>query len=76
MIKDTLLPDPKTGKAVLQITVEEGNVYQVGTLEVLGNRRIDGVMATLAMVANAFADAGRPIGQRRHASGFGQGLVL
>ncbi|MEP6590747.1 MAG: outer membrane protein assembly factor BamA [Gemmatimonadota bacterium] len=39
VIKDTLLPDPKSGKAVLQLTVEEGDVYQVGTLEVLGNRR-------------------------------------
>lgn len=37
--KDTLLPDPKTGKAILQLTVEEGEVYRVGTLEVLGNRR-------------------------------------
>ena len=36
---DTLLPDPTTGKAVLQLTVEEGEVYQVGTLDILGNRR-------------------------------------
>ncbi len=44
--------------------------------DLLGNRRVDAVMATLAMVANAFADAGRPIGLRRHASGFGQGFIL
>lgn len=39
VISDTLLPDPKTGKAVLQLTAEEGEPYQVGTLEVIGNRR-------------------------------------
>lgn len=29
--------------------------------DLLGNRRVDGVMATLALVASAFADAGHPI---------------
>ena len=36
---DTLIPDPGTGKAVLRLTVEEGDVYDVGTLNIAGNRR-------------------------------------
>ena len=37
--RDTLLPDPATGKAILRMIVEEGKVYQVGTVSILGNRR-------------------------------------
>ena len=37
--KDTLIADPATGKAVLRLSLEEGDVYQVGTVSVLGNRR-------------------------------------
>ena len=36
---DTLVADPKTGKAILQITVDEGKAYKVGTFEILGNSR-------------------------------------
>ncbi len=37
--KDTLLTDDAAGKGVLSLTVEEGKAYQVGTFEVVGNRR-------------------------------------
>ncbi len=36
---DTLIPGPGTGKAVLRLTVEEGEVYRVGALNIGGNRR-------------------------------------
>jgi outer membrane protein insertion porin family len=36
---DTLLADPKTGKATLKLDVEEGEPYLVGTVDILGNQR-------------------------------------
>jgi len=39
VVKDTVLADPKTGKAALSLTVEEGKVYYVGTMDLIGNRR-------------------------------------
>ena len=36
---DTLVPDSGSGKATLYITVEEGDIYQVGDLRINGNRR-------------------------------------
>ena len=36
---DTLLADSLTGKAALALTVEEGRVYYVGKLDIVGNRR-------------------------------------
>lgn len=36
---DTLIPDPRTGKAILRFKVEEGKEYHVGTFEILGNHR-------------------------------------
>jgi outer membrane protein insertion porin family len=37
--RDTLVADPETGKATLRVSVEEGQVYHVGTLSIIGNRR-------------------------------------
>ncbi|MGH7524154.1 MAG: outer membrane protein assembly factor BamA [Gemmatimonadales bacterium] len=39
VVKDTLIPDEKTGKAILRLAVEEGQVYQIGTISIVGNRR-------------------------------------
>jgi len=39
VVHDTVLADPETGKAALSLTVEEGKVYYVGTMDVSGNRR-------------------------------------
>lgn len=36
---DSLIPDPENGKAVLHLTVEEGEQYRVGTVEIVGNSR-------------------------------------
>ena len=36
---DTLIADSAAGKATLQLTVDEGPAYQVGTFEIRGNRR-------------------------------------
>ncbi len=37
--EDSLVPDPGTGKAVLHLTVEEGDQYFVGEFAISGNRR-------------------------------------
>jgi outer membrane protein insertion porin family len=39
VVHDTVVPDPATGKATLGLTVEEGRVYYVGTIDIVGNRR-------------------------------------
>ena len=39
IIKDTLIVDRERGKALLDITVNEGKRYRVGSFEVVGNRR-------------------------------------
>ena len=39
VIKDTLIAEPNTGKAILRMSLEEGEVYKVGTVSMLGNRR-------------------------------------
>ncbi|HZB28408.1 MAG TPA: outer membrane protein assembly factor BamA, partial [Gemmatimonadales bacterium] len=36
---DSLISDPTGGKAVLVLTVNEGQVYRVGTFDIQGNRR-------------------------------------
>lgn len=50
---DSLLPDPENGKAVLQLTVEEGQQYRVGTVEIVGNSRFS--TEELALRAFTFA---------------------
>ena len=39
VVKDTLVADASTGKAILRVSLEEGEIYQVGTISMLGNRR-------------------------------------
>ncbi|HKN58101.1 MAG TPA: outer membrane protein assembly factor BamA, partial [Gemmatimonadaceae bacterium] len=39
ILKDTLVVDRPRGKGLIDITVSEGPRYQVGTFEVIGNRR-------------------------------------
>ena len=62
--KDTLIPDPKTGKAVLQLTVEEGQIFKVGTLEVTGNRRfsVEELMAGLPFGTADQVGSGKELG--------------
>jgi outer membrane protein insertion porin family len=37
IVKDTLLVDRSNGKGMIQITVDEGQRYKVGTMEIIGN---------------------------------------
>ncbi len=39
VVRDTVLADPATGKGTLALTVEEGQVYYLGTMDIVGNRR-------------------------------------
>ena len=39
VVRDTLLPEPGTGKAVLQLDVAEGPQYHVGSFTIEGNQR-------------------------------------
>ncbi len=39
VVQDTVIPDERTGKATLALTVEEGRVYYVGKIDIIGNRR-------------------------------------
>ena len=39
VLGDTLLPDSASGKALLRLTVDEGQVYKVGAFDIQGNRR-------------------------------------
>ncbi|MEO8452101.1 MAG: outer membrane protein assembly factor BamA [Gemmatimonadota bacterium] len=39
IVSDTLVADSTPGKAILKITVDEGDPYRVGTFEIAGNRR-------------------------------------
>ena len=39
ILKDTLIVDRARGKGLIDITVSEGSRYEVGTFEVIGNRR-------------------------------------
>jgi outer membrane protein insertion porin family len=38
VVDDTLIADPDNGKATLVLTVEEGERYRLGTVEIVGNR--------------------------------------
>ncbi|HEY9015727.1 MAG TPA: outer membrane protein assembly factor BamA, partial [Gemmatimonadales bacterium] len=37
--QDSLITDPAGGKAILHLTVDEGQAYKVGTFDIQGNRR-------------------------------------
>ena len=39
VLGDSLIPDSASGKALLKLTVDEGQVYKVGTFDIQGNRR-------------------------------------
>ncbi|MBL0180584.1 MAG: outer membrane protein assembly factor BamA [Gemmatimonadetes bacterium] len=39
VVQDTIVDDQQNGKATLKLKVEEGDVYKVGTFEIVGNRR-------------------------------------
>ncbi|MBA2292162.1 MAG: outer membrane protein assembly factor BamA [Gemmatimonadales bacterium] len=57
VLRDTLLTDDDRGKAVLDLTVEEGPQYMVGSFEIVGNRRFS--LEQLAGDHFPFATAGK-----------------
>ncbi|HRZ09537.1 MAG TPA: outer membrane protein assembly factor BamA [Gemmatimonadales bacterium] len=63
VIKDTVLADPETGKAALSLTVEEGKVYYVGTMDLIGNRRYsaDELGAYYPFGGAAAIQSGKPV---------------
>ena len=63
VIKDTVLADPETGKAALSLTVEEGRVYYVGTMDLIGNRRYsaDELGAYYPFGGAAAVQSGKPV---------------
>jgi len=60
---DSMIADPGTGKATLALTVEEGRVYYVGSMDILGNRRysIDELGAFYPFGGAAAVRAGHPL---------------
>lgn len=62
--KDTLIADPNTGKAILRMSLEEGEVYRVGTVSILGNRRFSSeeLAALIPFVAPEQVGSGKTIG--------------
>lgn len=66
VLTDTLIADSVPGKAILRIALDEGQPYQVGTFEILGNRRFSTDELSLffpfgtAVVAGAGTEIGAP----------------
>ncbi|MGE0441908.1 MAG: outer membrane protein assembly factor BamA, partial [Gemmatimonadales bacterium] len=66
VLKDTLVADSTPGKAILKITVDEGQPYRVGTFDILGNRRFSAEELSLlfpfgtAVVAGTGKEVGVP----------------
>ncbi len=61
---DTLIPDPTTGKATLRLTVDEGQQYRIGTVEITGNSRFstEELASLLPFVLPSQVNTGQAIG--------------
>ena len=64
VVRDTVLADPETGKAALSLTVEEGPIYFVGTMDLVGNRRYsaDEIGAFYPFGGATAVQSGKPLG--------------
>jgi outer membrane protein insertion porin family len=66
ILSDTLVTDSAPGKAILKIKLDEGQPYQVGNFEIIGNRRFSAEELSLffpfgtAIVAGTGKDVGGP----------------
>jgi len=65
VLSDTLVSDSVPGKAILRLTVDEGESYQVGTFEINGNRRYstEELSAFFPFGSSVVAGQGVPIEQ-------------
>jgi outer membrane protein insertion porin family len=59
---DSLVSDSSGGKAVLQLTVDEGKVYQVGTFEIQGSRRFSTEELMAFYPFGSLGGSGAPLG--------------
>jgi outer membrane protein insertion porin family len=62
---DSLISDSTGGKAVLQLTVNEGQVYNVGTFDIQGNRRFSTEELRALYPFGPIGRNGRPLGRAR-----------
>ena len=65
---DSLAPDSSRGKAVLHLTVDEGQEYSVGTFDIEGNRRFSSEELQAYYPFGRVAPDGTPFGGPRHYS--------
>jgi len=63
--RDSLVADSAGGKAVLHLTVDEGQPYQVGTFDVEGNRRFSSEELQALYPFGPLGPTGAPQGGRR-----------
>jgi outer membrane protein insertion porin family len=66
---DSLVADSSAGKAVLRLTVDEGNQYQVGTFDIEGNRRFSSEELLALYPFGPVGPTGAPQGGSRPFSG-------
>jgi len=62
---DSLISDSTGGKAVLRLTVDEGQVYHVGTFDIQGNRRFSSEELRALYPFGPLDRNGRPTGRAR-----------
>jgi outer membrane protein insertion porin family len=62
---DSLVSDSAGGKAVLRLTVDEGQVYRVGTFDIQGNRRFSTEELTTLYPFGPIGPTGGPTGKPR-----------
>ena len=62
---DSLISDSAGGKAVLRLTVDEGQVYRVGTFDIQGNRRFSTEELQALYPFGPLAPTGAPAGRSR-----------
>ena len=63
--QDSLISDPTGGKAVLHLTVNEGQIYRVGTFDIEGNRRFSTEELRAFYPFGPVGATGAPVGRSR-----------
>ena len=63
--QDSLITDPRGGKGVLHLTVDEGQAYKVGTFDIQGNRRFSSEELRALYPFGPVGPNGTPVGSGR-----------